>query len=129
MARMPHEGLTARENQIMNVLWQRGEATVEEIRDRLNASLAGSTIRTLLNIMEEKGYVDFYKQSKAKVFRPLVEKREAQSSALRMLKERLFHGSTSMLLARLVEDEDISPEEFERLRSEIRNSNQQGEEP
>ncbi len=49
-----------------------------------------------------------------------MEREAAQASALAALKERLFQGSTRMLLARLVEDEEISVEELERLRQEVR---------
>ena len=109
----------------MDVLWQK-EATVEEIRDQLAETLAGSTIRTLLNIMEDKGYVDFYKKGKAKVFRPRVARQAVQKSALRTLKDRLFQGSTRMLLARLVEDEEISLEELEELRRTMQDGTKEG---
>jgi predicted transcriptional regulator len=103
----------------MSVLWQHGEATVEEIRDSVPHDLAPSTIRTLLNIMHDKGYVAFRMEGKAKVFRAKVEQHTAQASALATLKERLFQGSTRMLLARLVEEEDISVEDLERLRQDV----------
>ena len=126
MARLPQDGLTEREGQIMNILWQEGKATVERIRDGLEMDLAPSTIRTLLNIMDEKGYVAFHKSGKAKVFRPRVAREAAQASALATLKDRLFQGSTSMLLARLVEDEEVSVEVLEKLRQEVKGRNSGG---
>ncbi|MFA6108890.1 MAG: BlaI/MecI/CopY family transcriptional regulator [Candidatus Latescibacterota bacterium] len=120
MARPREEGLTARENQIMQVLWRQGEATVEQIQDQLPAELAGSTVRTLLAILHDKGHVSFRKQGKAKVYRPLTERQEAQTSALRQLTERLFEGSASLLLARLVEEEQVSLEELDALRRKLR---------
>lgn len=120
MARPREEGLTTRENQIMQVLWDQDEASVEEIREHLPQNLAGSTIRTLLTIMEGKGYVHWRKQGKAKVYRPLTERQKAQTSALRQLTERLFEGSASLLLARLVEEEQVSLEELDALRRKLR---------
>jgi BlaI family penicillinase repressor len=129
MARLPQEGLTARESQIINVLWKCGEATVEEIRAQLSEDLAGSTLRTLLNIMQEKGYVAFYKKGKAKVFRPLAAREEVQTSALRTLKQRLFQGSAPQLLARLVENEEISLEELDALRQKVKDQQTEGGQP
>ena len=120
MARPHQEGLTARESQIMDVLWTCGKSTVEEVRERLPVDLSGSSIRTFLAIMGEKGYVDFHKRGKAKVFRPLVAREQAQTSALRALTQRLFKGSTNLVLARLVEEEEISLEELDELRRQIK---------
>ena len=117
--RPKQEGLTPRENQIMDVIWNVGDATVEDIQAKLDDDLAGSTIRTLLGIMQNKGYVDFYKQGKAKVFRALVPKVEAQTSALQTLIQRLFHGSTEQLLARLVEDEQIDLNDLDDLHHKL----------
>lgn len=114
------EGMTGRETEIMHVIWSLGEGTVEDIRDRLSEDLANSTVRTLLSIMEDKGYVGFHKAGKAKVFRALIPREEAQASALRNLTHRLFQESADQLVARLVEDEQISLEELDRLRRSLR---------
>ena len=120
MARPPQEGLTARESQIMEVIWTDGEASVEHIQAKLPTPLADSTIRTLLSIMAKKGYVDFRKAGKAKIFAPLIAREDAQKSALRLLADRLFGGSADLLLARLVEDEQVSAEELDRLGKKLR---------
>ena len=127
MARRRQDGLTERESQIMNVLWQQEEATVEGIRDRLETELAPTTIRTLLRIMEEKGHVVSHMAGKAKVFRPRVIRESVQTSALMALTMRLFEGSTHKLLVRLLEDEDISIEELQKLRQEARNGRAEGD--
>ena len=120
MARPAEEGLTARESQIMSVLWERGEATVEEVRDQLPDALSGSTVRTLLQIMHDKGYVGSTKRGKAKVYRPLAAREQVQTSALRTLTARLFQGSAGLLVARLVEEEEISLEQLDALRRQLR---------
>ncbi|NKB67504.1 MAG: DeoR family transcriptional regulator [Candidatus Latescibacteria bacterium] len=126
MVKPARDGLTEREGQILNVLWQQGEATVEEVRQRLDTELAPSTLRTLLSIMEDRGYVVARKEGKAKVFCPAVAREAAQASALAMLKERLFGGSTRLLLSRLVEDEEISLEDLDALRQEVKRSKKGG---
>jgi predicted transcriptional regulator len=120
MPRSKQDGLTTRENQIMDVIWQLDEASVEDIRVRLSTALADSTVRTLLAVMEEKGYVEFYKRSKAKIYRARVQRKDAQKSAIKQMIERLFQGSADLLLARLVEDEELSLEEIERLCAQVK---------
>ena len=129
MPRKPDEGLTLREGQIMEAIWRLGEATVEEVRGQLDEELADSTVRTLLGVMEKKGYVDFRKsdKGKAKVYRPLVQKKEAQGSALRQLTQRLFEGSADLLVARLVEDRQLSLKELDRLRRQLETQAREGQ--
>ena len=126
MARPRQEGLTPRENQIMDVIWELDEATVEEIQSRLDDDLVDSTIRTLLGIMCDKGYVEFYKQGKAKVYRALVRKVEVQTLALQHLIQRLFHGSADQLLARLIEDEHIDLTDLDELRQKLEQQKKEG---
>jgi len=121
MPRKPDEGLTLREGQIMEAIWRLGAATVEEVRAELEDELADSTVRTLLGVMERKGYVNFRKseRGKAKIYQPLVQKKEAQGSALRQLTQRLFAGSADLLVARLVEDRQLSIKDLDRLRRKL----------
>lgn len=77
-------------------------------------------MRTLLAIMLDKGHVAFGRRGRAKVYRALAGREEAQSSALRHLAQRLFDGSASLLLARLVEEDSITLEELDRLRRTLR---------
>lgn len=120
MARTRQEGLTEREAELMQVLWQQDEATVERIQTALPDRLEGSTIRTLLQIMADKGYVTRSKQGRANVYRPAVEQQQIQVSAMKHIIQKLFGGSTEMLLARLVEEEEIDLDEVARLREKLR---------
>ena len=117
MARKREKGLTTRETQIMQVIWQFQEATVELVQEQLPDRLVDSTIRTMLQIMEQKGYVAQRKEGRAKVYRPLLNQADVRKSAVRQLVDRLFSGSPDMLLAYLVEDEEI---DLERLRAELK---------
>ena len=126
MARPPEQGLTARESQLMEVIWDAGEITIEELRDRLEDDLAGSTLRTLLSILESKGYVRTTKRGRANVYAPVTAREQAQADAVRTLTERLFRGSASGLLSRLVEDEEITLEELDRLGRKLRSRQKEG---
>ena len=126
MARPKQEGLTPREMELMQVLWQHGEVTVEEIKGHLTDQVEGSTIRTLLQIIEDKGYAVSGKRGRANVYRAIVDEDVVQSSALKQMVRRLFGGSPEMLLARLVETESVDMEEVTRLQAEIKKQ-QKGE--
>jgi len=116
MARPPSETLTEREAHLMVVLWDRGSATVEQVREALDDPLADSTVRTMLRILEVKGYVERDPASRAHVYRPVVDRRQAQRSAARKLVDRLFDGSAAVLVQRLVEDQQLDADQLAKLR-------------
>jgi predicted transcriptional regulator len=107
---------TARELDVMSVLWERGPSTVAEVRKALDDTLAYTTVLTVLRILEEKGHVAHTTEGRAHRYRPLVERAAAGGSALKRVTQRLFGGSPELLLTRLVEDEDLTHEELERMR-------------
>ena len=107
---------TARELDVMAVLWERGPSTVAEVRRALDDELAYNTVLTVLRILEEKGYVTHEEEGRAHRYAPLVERLEAGESALRRVTRKLFSGSPELLLTRLVEGEDLSEDEVRRMR-------------
>lgn len=107
---------TARELDVINVLWNRGPSTVAEVREALDDDLAYTTVLTVLRVLEDKGHVAHDAEGRAHRYRPLVERDVAASSALRRVKENLFEGSSELLLTRLVEDAPLSGDELRRMR-------------
>ena len=107
---------TDRELDVMAVLWDRGSATVTEVRERLPDDLAYTTVLTVLRTLEEKGHVAHRGEGKAHRYYPLVERRVAGRSALARLIETVFNGSPELLLTQLVTDRDLSEDELKRLR-------------
>lgn len=108
---------TDRELDVMAVLWERGEATVAEVQERLSDALAYTTVLTVLRTLEEKGHVGHRDgEGRAYVYRPLVEREEAGSRVLTRLLDRVFGGSPELLLTQLVAERDLSDEELERMR-------------
>lgn len=106
---------TERELDLMGVLWNLGSGTVAEVRERLSDDLAYTTVLTILRTLEDKGHVAHEEEGRAHRYFPLVERDEAQTSALRRLTRKLFSGSTEMLLTHLVADRDLEAEELRRL--------------
>lgn len=107
---------TERELDLMAVLWDHGPATVAEVRDHLTDDLAYTTVLTILRTLEAKGYVSHQAEGRAYRYHPLVEREEAQVSHLNRLTQKLFSGSTELLLTHLVTERDLSEEDLERLR-------------
>ena len=108
--------LTPRELDVMGALWSLGEATVAEVRERLPAELAYTTVLTVLRGLELKGFVTHEKEGRAFVYRPLVEAEDAAETLVGRLIDRVFGGSPVKLLAHLVSDRGIDEEDLERMR-------------
>jgi len=103
----------------MNTVWRLGEATAEQVRQALPEPLHDSTVRTLLRILESKGYLGHNVRGKAYVYRAVVERKKAQRHALRSVLARFFGGSAEDLVLRLIEDERITPEQLDALRRTV----------
>jgi BlaI family transcriptional regulator, penicillinase repressor len=116
MARPASETLTGREAQVMDVLWRLGDATAEQVREALPQPLHDSTVRTLLRVLESKGYLRHEARGKSFVYRAVIGRQKAQRLALRDLMVRLFSGSAEDLVFRLIEDETITLEQLDELR-------------
>ena len=131
MARPSSPMLTEAESRIMGILWEKGEATVRDVTDALSAEhgLAYTTVLTTIRIMTEKGYVDFRKEGRAHVYRPLLSQTGARKKALGSVLGSLFNGSSKQLAQHLIEDEELTLEDIEALREEFiaRKSSGKGE--
>ena len=107
---------TDRELDIMAVLWNRGSATVAEVRERLPDDFAYTTVLSVLRTLEEKGHVGHREEGKAHRYIPLVERRVAGRSALARLIDTVFNGSPELLLTQLVSDRDLTDDQIKNLR-------------
>ncbi|HEY0969488.1 MAG TPA: BlaI/MecI/CopY family transcriptional regulator [Gemmatimonadales bacterium] len=109
-----------RELDVMGVLWELGSGTVSEVRERLPADLAYTTVLTILRNLEAKGFVNHEEEGKAHRYFPLVARQAAERSAVTRLVDRLFNGSPELLLTRLVDDNELSAEQLQRLARRLR---------
>lgn len=116
MPRPVSEILTEREAQLMDVLWQLGDGTAEQVREALPDQPHDSTVRTLLRSLESKGYVEHDDRGKSYTYRATVSRAKVQRSAIRNVLSRFFGGSAEDLVLRLIEDERITPEKLEEIR-------------
>ena len=108
------------ELQIMNVVWDRGKATVHDVKNALSRRKpAYSTILTMMRKLEVKGYLEHEVDGRTYVYRPLISQQAVRQGVLGDLVERLFEGSTSLLLTSLVEQNRISENELREIRKLI----------
>jgi predicted transcriptional regulator len=112
----PEVVLTERETDVMAVLWELGSGTVTEVRKVLSDELAYTTVLTVLRTLEKKGYVVHEDEGKAHRYLPAVERQTARDSALKRITRKLFSGSPELLMAQLVSDDELSPQDLRKLR-------------
>jgi len=108
--------LTHRELDVMSILWRAGSGTVSEVREALADRLAYTTVLWVLQTLEAKGRVRHEEEGRAYRYYPVLEPEVAGGSALGRLVDKVFHGSASMLLAQLVSERDLPPDELRRMR-------------
>lgn len=109
--------LTPRELDIMSVLWELGEATVTEVRDRIDPDLAYTGVSSMIRTLELKGYVSHRRgEGRTHVYFPLIEAEKAGESALGRVLDKVYGGSPIKLLAHLVEQQRLSEKDLARMR-------------
>lgn len=107
---------------IMQVLWDRAEATVAEVQAALkpDRELAYTTVGTMLAKMEANNQVAHRSEGRSNIYRPLIQRNDVSQTMVSDLAERLFHGDVSQLMCSLLDGCEVSSEELSRLKKLIR---------
>ena len=112
--------LTKCEMDVMDIVWRRGRATVQNVVDGLERPLAYTTVMTALKILKSKrGVLRCEKEGRAFVYEALVSREDVSRGMALELKERLFGGSAKWLLLNLLENESLSKDDIHDLRQAI----------
>jgi predicted transcriptional regulator len=112
--------LTRGELEIMDVVWDRGRATVQDVCDALQRPLAYTTVMTVLKTLEVKrNVVHKVKEGRAFVYEPSVSRDDVCRTVVGELKQHLARRSVKSLVLNLIEDETIHPDELEEIKSAI----------
>lgn len=121
MARKQSPVLTDGEHRIMEILWQKGAATVAEVAVALEGEdgAAYTTILTMMRIMRDKGYLRTRKEGRALVFIPKFGRDDAARKAVRQVLGKFFAGSPGELVLSFLRDEEITLKEIDELRRKI----------
>lgn len=107
---------------IMQVLWERGEATVADVRDALKRKrkLAYTTVGTMLAKMEASGHVTHRSEGRVNVYVPAIERDQVSRSMVTDLADRLFQGDVADLMCHLLDGCEVTTDEISRLKKLIR---------
>ena len=123
MARSKSATLTEAELRIMNVLWEKGSATVHDVLQALpSQTLAYNSVLTIIRILETKGYVKHLKDGRAHVYMPKIDRKDATRFEVRHLVSRFFGNSHEQLVLNILEEGSIDAEELARVRQLLERS-------
>jgi BlaI family transcriptional regulator, penicillinase repressor len=124
LARSKSATLTEAELRIMNVLWEKGSATVHEVLQAMPSkpSLAYNSVLTIIRILEVKGYVKHIKDKRAHVYMPKVDRKDATRFEVRHLVSRFFGNSHEQLVLNILEEGSIDADELARVRQLLERS-------
>jgi len=113
----PYSDLGRRERQIMDVLFQHGRATVAEVLEALPDPPSYSSVRSMLRLLEDKGYARHEWDGPRYVYVPTAGREQLQHSAARHMVETFFNGSMESAVAAMLgaAEKPLSTEELDRM--------------
>jgi BlaI family penicillinase repressor len=120
--------LSRRERQIMDFLFERGKASVAEVREGIRNPPGYSAVRAMLRTLEQKGKVSHEEDGRAYVYRPTLKRETARKTALSHLLKTFFNGSTEQALAALLEmrSSRLSEAELDRMSVMVKQAKREG---
>jgi BlaI family transcriptional regulator, penicillinase repressor len=124
----PHERLSGRERQIMEVIYERGQASAAEVMDGLPQPPSYSAVRALLRILEEKGHLKHKEEGAKYIYLPTHPRENAGRQALAQVMRVFYGGSVENAMAALldVSETRLKPKEAQRLRRIIEQARKEG---
>ena len=125
---LPQTKLPRREREIMDALYQSGEATVNEVMERMPDPPSYSAVRATLRVLEDKSLVKHKQDGPRYVYLPAIPTQKAGFAALKHLVQTFFDGSAEQALVALVQmsDANLTPAELERLSDRIGKAKKEG---
>jgi len=121
-------GLSRRERQIMEILFQRGKASASEVREAMEDAPGYSAVRAMLRVLEEKGHVKHQEEGLKYVYVPTVAREKAKRSAVKHVLDTFFAGSPEQIVAALldVSATRLTREELDRMSELIEKAKREG---
>lgn len=121
-------GLSRRERQIMEILYQRGKASASDVREAMNDAPGYSAVRAMLRVLEEKGHIKHESEGLKYVYAPVVNRDRAKRSAVKQLVDTFFRDSPEQVVASLldVSSRRLTHEELDRMAEMIDKARKEG---
>lgn len=128
MAEKTHKQLSRREREIMDIIYERGRASAQEVQEAMDHPPSYSAVRALLRILIEKGHLRHSKEGARYVYRPTKPRRNAAREALNRVLHTFYEGSAVNAVAALLDlsTKNISEEELDRLSQLVDKAKKEG---
>ncbi len=121
MPKKERNRLTPLEALIMDTVWDMSQATVRQVKERLEPvkPMAYNTVLTMMRILRDKGFLEAERNGRSDVYRPMVTRQQAAGRSLRELLDRFFAGSATAMVSQLLDSDEVSSEEVKAIRREV----------
>lgn len=125
---MNAKSISEAESRLMQVLWERGDATAEELHQAVSEETdwQGGTVKALLNRLLRKGAVSAEKEGRRFRYRPVLSRDDYIAEQSRSLVNRLFDGRVAPLVAHFSAQKDLTAADLEELRQLVRELDREG---
>jgi predicted transcriptional regulator len=106
--------------EIMKIVWEKGEVTINDVVEAINAKrvdkLRRTTIQVQMNRLEEYGWLKHRKEGRTFYYSAVIEKQKTRRDIVMDIKERVFSGSHTELVKCLFDSSDLKPGDIKELR-------------
>ena len=119
MPRKPSKVFTDKELEIMQIVWEMGEATVKEIQGRLPGEPHYNSVLTIIRVLERKGHLVHRAEGKTYFYQAGESKENSHARLLRHLVDQVFGGSAASVVLNLVQAGDLTPKDLDDIRSKV----------
>jgi predicted transcriptional regulator len=118
VARSEWNSLTAAQQEIMEIVWERGEASVADVRNAIGVTrgVARNTVQTMMVRLEERGWLTHRREGRAFLYRAACPRDESIGRKVREVVNTLCGGSPELLMAALLDYRGLRPGELQRIR-------------
>ena len=121
MSKQSPDDLGHLQRAVLEIVWQLGEGTVHQVRDRLSRrkKLAYTTVLTTLQNLEKSGWLRHKNHGKSYIYMPARTREEAGASSLRRLMKRAFDGDVFLMFQHLIKDSNLKDGQLQKLKEMI----------
>jgi BlaI family transcriptional regulator, penicillinase repressor len=119
MPRTASKTFTDKELEIMQVVWELGEATTKQIQESLPGDRHYNSVLTIIRVLERKGHLVHRVEGKAHVYRARQQPEKSRGRVLSHLIKQVFGGSAASLVLHLVETGDLTEDDLREVRTRM----------
>jgi BlaI family transcriptional regulator, penicillinase repressor len=119
MPRTASKTYTEKELEIMQVVWEMGEATTKQIQEKLPGERHYNSVLTIIRVLERKGHLAHRAEGRAHVYRARREPEKSRGRVLAHFIKQVFGGSAASLVLHLIETGDLTEADLREVRSKM----------